>query len=314
MLPVQAAAAEMPSALPRRSAREVLRRHPSAAVGAVVLAGFVLIAILAPFIEPYSTVSASGPVYAPPSAAHLLGTDDGGIDMVSLLMAGARISLLVGFSAAAISTFLGALVGLLSGYFGKLVDTLLMRFTDFLLVIPVVPVMIVIAAVWGASLFHLIAVIGALLWTTTARVVRAQVRSVSQRVYITRAVNIGSSHLRVLYKHILPQVAPLLLASSVVTAALAIFYETALAFLGLGDPTAVSWGTIIQQAFLQAAISSGAWWAIVPAGACVAVAVIAAYLVGQSIEERLDPRLSVSHLSLRPWTLRPLVGKGPDAS
>ena len=115
-------------------------------------------------------------------------------------------------------------------------------------------------------------------------------------------------------RHVLPHVAPLLLANVVLIIALSIFYETALDFLGLGDPTAVSWGTIIQTAFLQTAITDGAWWAIVPAGVAVALVIIGCYLFGQGIEEALNPRLRGAHVLVRPWKLRPLVGRGPDAT
>ncbi len=299
---------------PRRGWLAKLVHHRKAGVvGAAILLVFVVLALGAHWFAPYSTINASGAVFAPPSGRHWLGTNDGGIDMVSLLIQGGRISMLVGFAAALVAAIPGALVGILSGYFGGWVDTVLMRITDFFLVIPVIPVMIAIAAVWGPSLFHLIIAIGVLLWTSTARVLRAQVKTLRERTFVRRTVNLGASRTRVLYRHILPHVAPLLIAQTVITMALAIFYETALAFLGLGDPTAVSWGTIIEDGFLRTAISTGAWWAIVPPGVCVALVVISAYLVGQSIEEALNPRLRVANVSPRSWKIRPLVGRGKDA-
>lgn len=293
--------------------QKILHHRRAGVIGVIVLLIFVVLALGAHWFAPYSTTNASGGVFAPPSMHHWLGTNDGGIDMVSLLIQGGRISMLVGFAAALVAAVPGALVGILSGYFGGAVDTVLMRITDFFLVIPVIPVMIVIAAVWGPSLFHLIIAIGVLLWTSTARVLRAQVKTLRERTFVRRTVNLGASRTRVLMRHILPHVAPLLIAQTVITMALAIFYETALAFLGLGDPTAVSWGTIIEDGFLRTAISTGAWWAIVPPGVCVALVVISAYLVGQSIEEELNPRLRVANLSPRSWTLRPLVGRGSEA-
>lgn len=298
---------------PRSRLITLLAKHRAGLVGGLILLVFVILAVGAPLFAPFSTTNASGGVFAPPSARHWLGTNDGGIDMLSLLIQGGRISMLVGFAAALVAAIPGALVGILSGYFGGAVDTVLMRITDFFLVVPVIPVMIVIAAVWGPSLLHLIIAIGVLLWTSTARVLRAQVKTLRQRTFVRRAVNLGASRTRVMTRHILPHVAPLLIAQTVVTMALAIFYETALAFLGLGDPTAVSWGTIIEDAFLRTAISTGAWWAIVPPGLCVALVVISAYLVGQSIEEGLNPRLRVANIAPRSWRVRPLVGRGSDA-
>jgi len=115
------------------------------------------------------------------------------------------------------------------------------------------------------------------------------------------------------WRHILPQVGPLLIANTVLTIAIAIYLETALAFLGLEDPTAVTWGTILENAFQRTAISSGAWWAIVPAGFAIAAVIVGCFLFGQAVEDALNPRLRVAYLSIRPWRLRPLVGRGPDA-
>jgi len=291
-----------------------LRRRPAALVGCAIVLAFVIVAIIAPVIEPFSTVNPSGTVYAPPSLHHLLGTNNAGIDMLSLLIQGTRISLLVGFCAAVVAGLIGGSVGLISGYFGGAADVILMRLTDFFLVVPPIPLMIAIAAVWGPSLWHIILVIGLLLWTSTARVIRAQAKSVKERGFVKRAQSLGQRRSRVMVRHVLPHVAPLLLANVVLIIALSIFYETALDFLGLGDPTAVSWGTIIQTAFLQTAITDGAWWAIVPAGVAVALVIIGCYLFGQGIEEALNPRLRGAHVLVRPWKLRPLVGRGPDAT
>ena len=170
---------------------------------------------------------------------------------------------------------IGGAVGVVAGYFGGKTDTVLMRITDYFLVIPDVPLMIVVAAIWGPSLFHIIIVIGILLWTGTARVLRAQVKSVRERVYVKRARALGAGHTRIIFRHVLPQVAPLLIANTVLTVAVAIFDETALSFLGLGDPSRISLGKVIENAFQRAAISSGAWWAIVPPGALVAMIILA---------------------------------------
>ncbi len=293
--------------------RELAKDRPSALVGAVLLGGFILVALIAPSIEPYGVHQQVGPVYGAPSSKHLLGLDDGGIDMVSLLIQGGRISLVVGFAAALVATFIGGGVGILAGYFGGATDVALMRITDYFLVIPDVPLMIVVATVWGPSLFHIIVVIGILLWTSTARIVRAQVKSLRERVYVKRARALGAGHVRVITKHVLPQIAPLLVANVVLTIAVAIFDETALAFLGLSDPSAVSWGSVIQHAFERTAISSGAWWAIVPPGICVALVIMGCYLLGQAIEDALNPRLRVAHVSVKAFRFRPLVGKGAEA-
>ena len=291
---------------------ETIKGRPSAAVGAVVLLLVALAAVLAPVLAPYDLHKQVGPVFGRPSRSHPLGLDDGGIDMVTLLMWGARISLVVGFAATFVSMVIGGTIGVAAGYFGGKVDTILMRITDYFLVIPDVPLMIIVAAIWGPSLFHIVIVIGILLWTSTARVIRAQVKSVRERVYVKRARSLGASHTRVVFRHVLPQVAPLLIANTVLTIAVAIFDETALSFLGLGDPSRISLGKVIENAFQRAAISTGAWWAIVPPGALVAVIILACSLLGGALEDALNPRLRVSHLAARTFRLRPLVGRGSE--
>ncbi len=309
------AAAELAAPVPSRRGLvwETIRRRPSAAIGATVLLLVIAAAVLAPWIAPYGLHDQVGPPFGPPSAQHPLGLDDGGIDMVTLLMWGARISLIVGFAATLVSIAIGGTVGMLSGYFGGKTDSILMRITDYFLVIPDVPLMIVVAAIWGPSLFHIVIVIGILLWTSTARVIRAQVKSVRERVYVKRARSLGAGNTRIVFRHVLPQVAPLLIANTVLTIAVAIFDETALAFLGLGDPSRVSLGKVIENAFQRAAISSGAWWAIVPPGALVAIVILSCSLIGGALEDALNPRLRVAHISARTFTLRPLVGRS-DAS
>ena len=292
---------------------DAIRRRPSAIVGVVVLGAIIAAAVLAPWIAPYGLHEQVGPPFEPPSWQHPLGLDDGGIDMVTLLMWGTRISLVVGFAATFVSMVIGGTVGLLAGYFGGKTDGVLMRITDYFLVIPDVPLMIVVAAIWGPSLFHIVIVIGILLWTSTARVIRAQVKSVRERVYVKRARALGAGRTRIVLRHVLPQVAPLLIASTVLTIAVAIFDETALSFLGLGDPSRVSLGKVIENAFQRAAISAGAWWAIVPPGLLVALLILSCSLIGQALEDALNPRLRVSHLSARAFRLRPLVGRKPEA-
>jgi len=308
-------AVEQPAPARRRGASlwDSIRSRPSAVVGAVILLVVTGAAVLAPWIAPYGLHDQVGPVFGHPSWSHPLGLDDGGIDMVTNLIWGARISLVVGFAATYVSMVIGGVIGITAGYFGGKTDTILMRITDYFLVIPDVPLMIVVAAIWGPSLFHIVIVIGILLWTGTARVLRAQVKSVRERVYVKRARALGAGHVRIIFRHVLPQVAPLLIANTVLTIAVAIFDETALAFLGLGDPSRISLGKVIENAFQRAAISSGAWWAIVPPGALVAIVILACSLVGGALEDAFNPRLRVAHVSARTFRLRPLVGRSSES-
>jgi peptide/nickel transport system permease protein len=287
----------------------VLKSRPQALIGGAVLLVTILLAVLAPFIAPYGPREKVGPPFAPPSSEFWLGLDDGGVDMVSLLLYGARVSLVVGFAAAAVAMLIGGAVGILAGYFGGKTDITLMRITDYFLVIPDVPLMIVIAAIWGRSLTNIIIIIGVIYWTGTARIIRAQVKSIRERVYVRRAQALGASNTRIIFRHVLPQVAPLLVANTVLTVAIAIFAETALAFLGLGDPSLISWGRLIENAFVSNAITVDAWWAIAPPGIAVAVVILACTLLGTSIEDALNPRLRVGHLSVRRFRLRPAPAK-----
>lgn len=295
-----------------RTLREVFGQA-SAIIGLVIVGLFVLSAVLSPVISPYSVTASSCAVFAPPSGSHWLGCDGAGIDELSLVLHGGAVSMIVGLFATIIAMVVGAGFGVLSGYFGGWVDVLLMRITDYFLVVPQIVLMIVIAAVWGPSLSHVIIVIGALMWTGTARVIRAQVMSIRERVYVRRVEALGSGHTRIIFRHILPQVGPLLVANAIIAITAAIFNETALAFLGLSDPNGVTWGTIMEHAFDRAATSAGAWWAIAPAGLAVAIFIVGCYLIGRSIEDALNPRLRVSYLSPHNWRLRPLVGRGKDA-
>jgi peptide/nickel transport system permease protein len=293
--------------------RQALAERKAALLGLGVIVFFVVLAIFAPLLAPYSTTAASCAVFAPPSGAHWLGCDDGGIDVLSEIMSGGRISLVIGFAATVIAMVIGGGIGVAAGYFGRWLDVTLMRVTDYLLVIPDLAFAMVIADVWGPSLPHVIAVIGILEWAATARIIRAQVMSVKERVYVKRARSIGAGHGRIIFRHVLPQVGPLLMANTVLTVAVAIYLETALAFLGLEDPTTTTWGTILEHAFDRAAVSAGAWWAIVPDGVVITLLIMGCFLLGQAIEDALNPRLRVAHLSSRRWSLRPLAGRGQDA-
>lgn len=302
----EAAAAEGIAPPPARPGllRSALLGRWQARVGIAILAVFILVGVLGSLFEPYDPHAKTGDVYERPSGDHLLGTDDGGVDMLSLLISGTRVSLLVGFSAAVMAMLIGGTIGLLAGYFGGRTDTILMRVTDYVIVIPDIPLMIVIAALFGRSLTNIILIIGIIYWTFTARVVRAQVKSLRERVYVQRARSIGAGNARLIGRHILPQVAPLLVANSVLLIAFAIFAETFITFLGLGDPSLISWGRLIENSFKGNAVLNDAWWAIVPPGVCVAIVVLACTMVGQAMEDALNPRLRVGHVAIRRWRMR----------
>jgi peptide/nickel transport system permease protein len=280
-------------------------RHKVILVGAAILMLAAIAAVFGPVLAPYGLDEQVGPVYGSPSWSHPLGLDDGGIDMVTLLLYGARTSMLVGVSAALVAMLVGGVIGVVAGYRAGRIDTLLMRVTDYFIVVPAIPLMIAVAAVWGASLLHIILVIGLLSWPRTARLLRAQAKTLRERGYVKRVRSLGGGHARVLRHHVLPHLAPLLIASTVLTVAEAVFAEAALAFLGLGSPTDPSWGTQIANAFDRTAISAGAWWAIIPPGVCITLVVIACSAIGLSVEDALNPRLTSVSLSRATFRFRP---------
>ena len=282
----------------------VVRSEPAASVGAVVLGLFVLVAVITPLIAPYGEREKVGDAFASPSWAHPFGLDDGGVDMLTLVLWGARVSLIVGFAAALVAMVIGGAVGLLGGYFGGKVDTLLNGLTNYVYAIPDIPLILVIAAIWGRSLRNIILIIGVIYWASAARLVRAEVKSLRERVYVKRARALGSGHARIVLRHILPQVGALLVALTVLQMAYAIFLETSIAFLGLGDPSLTSWGKLIENGFEANAITAGAWWALVPPGVAVIIVVLACAMFGRALEDALNPRLRVGHLSVRRFRLR----------
>ena len=314
MSPVQTgapAAEEAPAtrSLALRALASPILRNKSALVAAGVLAIFVFLALAGPLLLEEDPKAKVGEVFEPPSREFVLGTDGGGASMVALLVAGARVSLLIGFCAAAISALIGGTVGIVSGFFGGKTDTALMRMTDYFLVIPDVPLMIVVAALFGRSTWNIIVIIGIIYWTFTARLIRAQTKSVRERVYVQRARALGAGNTRLIVRHVLPQVTPLLVANTVLLIAYAIFAETFITFLGLGDPSTITWGRLIENAFTDDAIINDAWWAIIPPGVCVMLVVLSCTIIGQAMEDALNPRLRTGHLSVKRFRVLPRVAR-----
>ena len=296
---IEAATHAPPAEVPRRTWRR-FQRQRMGMIGGVMLLTSVVVAVFAPFIapyDPYATVNVTiFDIYQPPSPQHLLGTDDGGKDVLSSLIYGARVSLTVGFTAAGIAISIGAVIGIVAGYRRGFLGSFLMRMTDFFLVIPDLALMIVLVAIIGPSLGTIILVIGLLGWTATARLVRSQTLSVRERKYVMRARAVGAGDAHILRHHILPAVLPLLLANMVLVVSLAILDESSLAFLGLGDPTVISWGSMLNFAFERGAISAGAWWALLSPGFAIVWVVLATTLVGTALENVVNPRLKRHHL------------------
>lgn len=290
-----------PAQVARRRRGASLRRtwrlftaNRSGVVGLLVLAGFIALAVLAPLLadsEGLEVTRATGGVLEAPSSRFLLGTDDSGRSIVTLLVWGSRVSLFVGLLATVISMVLGTVVGVLSGFLEGRTAAVLSRLTEWFLVLPFLPLAIVLASVLGRSLLNIAIVIGVTSWPGTALLIRSQTLSIRERPYLERARVLGAGRWHQMTRHVLPNLMPMVFANTTLTVAIAILSETTLSFLGLGDPTRVSWGSMLEDAFSVGAMTTGAWWFIVPPGLCVVLVVLSFTLVGQALEEVLNPRL-----------------------
>jgi len=278
-----------------------LTRNLMGLVGSMMLVMAVAMAVFAPWIVPYDPNQAVkvsiDTIYAAPSQEHWLGTDDAGKDVLSNLIYGARVSLTVGFFASFIAVVIGGAIGIIAGFYGGRVENSLMRFTDIMLVIPDLPLAIVLVAIIGPGLLTIILVIAILYWTSSARLVRSQVLSVKERKFVLRARSIGAGNLYIIHRHIFPSVFPLMVVNTVLVISSAIITESSLAFVGLADPTTLSWGQMLNFAFTRGGMSAGAWWAFLP-GLGIVWVVLGCTLLGHGLEQILNPRLEAHHLSV----------------
>jgi peptide/nickel transport system permease protein len=277
-----------------KSSAKLFAKNKMGVAGLAILTVFVVLALFADVLVPearLSVANAPGIPLQPPSSQFWLGTDELGRSVLDLVIQGSQVSLLIGFLATAISMLIGALIGITAGYFGGWIGVLLMRVTDWFLVIPFLPLAIVLVAILGRGLFVIAFVIGITTWPGTARVVRAQVLTLKERPYVERARALGASNRQIISRHILPNVFPLIFANTILVVAAAIFTETTLSFLGLGDPFSISWGRILESAYAEGAISLGAWWYLIPPGLCIVLVVLAFTMCGYAFDEILDPRL-----------------------
>ncbi|MFD8805126.1 ABC transporter permease [Streptomyces sp. NPDC059597] len=284
----------------RRSALRFWRQyrtHRAGVAGLAALVLFALIALTAPLTvgsDVARVTDAPGNPLEAPSGHFPLGTDRFGRNLLGLVIWGARVSLLVGLLAAVLSVAIGAVVGIVAGHFRGAWATVLMRITDWFLVMPTLVLAIALATVMSRSLGTVILAIGVTTWPTTARLVRAQTLAVESRPYIERARALGGGHWHVMTRHVLPNVMPLVLAQTTLMVSSSILAEATLAFLGLGDPSVVSWGGLLQDAREAGAVSAGDWWYLVPPGIAIALVALAFTLCGRAVESVLNPRLGVA--------------------
>jgi peptide/nickel transport system permease protein len=283
-----------------------LLRRPSGFVGMLILLVFSVLALLPDVFvgELQTAVTATGDRLAPPSAAFPLGTDELGRSMLNLTVHATRISMVIGLLATVITVAVGAVLGIVSGYIGGRFDSLAMRIADFFLVMPTFVLAIILTSlirdVLGTgskeiagirlSLLVIVVVIGITSWSSTARIIRSQTLSLKERAFVDRARVIGASSGHIMRRHILPNVMNLIIANTVLVFAGAILTETTLSFVGLGDPFQPSWGQLLEAARGVGALQLGDWWYFVPPGASVVLVVFAFTLLGNALDDILNPR------------------------
>lgn len=294
-------------------------------IGLAIIVFFTILAIFSGFIAPYNPMDRGssynvGPKFAKPewmrlfdptippeSTFGVLGCDEYGRDILSQVIYGARISLFISLCSAVVVIGIGLLVGIVSGYYGGKSDIILMRVTDIMLVLPFLPLLIVLTAIIGPSLIipiilpffgvirpeipSLIILLGILGWSLTARLVRSQVLKEKERAYIEAAKSIGAKDTYIMRRHILPNVSPLLFANTVTLASMFIMLEAGLSFIGLGDPSNISWGIMLHNAIQNRAALYGAWWYVAPPGICITLVVLSLIFIGQALDDVLNPRL-----------------------
>lgn len=283
-----------------------LLRHPSGLVGIVILTVFIFLALVPDLLvgKLETAVTATGGRLQPPSAAFPFGTDELGRSVLNLTVHATRISMVIGLLATVITVAVGAVLGIVSGYIGGRLDDVAMRIADFFLVLPTFVLALILTSlirdVLGTgskeiagirlSLLVIVVVIGITSWSSTARIIRSQTLSLRERAFVDRARVIGASSGHIMRRHILPNVMNLIIANTVLTFAGAVLTETTLSFVGLGDPFQPSWGQLLESARSVGALGLGKWWYYIPPGTAVVLVVFAFTLLGNALDDILNPR------------------------
>lgn len=278
----------------RQFAREFAAR-PAALAGLGIMAALIVLALAAPLFihaSALDVVNAPGQPLSPPSARFPLGTDYAGRSILTLLIWGTRPSLAIALLATALTMVVGSVIGLLAGHYGGILSRLLMALTDWFIALPTLPLAIALAAVLGQGDSSITIAIAVTSWPGTARLIRAQTLAVEARPFVERARALGARDSQLVFRQVLPNVMPFILVSATLAVPGLIISEVTLAFLGLGNPTDVSWGSMINQAFFQGAVTAGDWWYILPPGVAIVVVALAFTMIGRAVENILNPRLA----------------------
>ncbi len=270
---------------------------PLGMIGLTILVSIVLLVIFAPLIVPYGPnetvdrADGKAAMLLPPSAQNWFGTTNLAEDVLSQTLLGGRVALMIGLISGLCVTFIGTNIGLIAGYYGRWVDDLLMRITDIAYGVPFLPFGIILVAILGASKWTIILTITVLMWRTTARVIRSQVLSLKERPFVLAARASGASDLRILYKHIAPNILPLALLYASLSVGFGVIAEASLSFVGLGDPSTISWGRMLYFAFWAGAMRT-AWWWVIPPGLCIGSLVVSCYLIARGFNSDAGPARS----------------------
>jgi peptide/nickel transport system permease protein len=267
------------------------KKNRVAVLGLAIVIFMVIIAFISPLIAPYDPFYMKfGPNYQfqPPSSTHLLGTDKFGRDVYSRLLYGSRVSLTIGFVSAAIAVFTGVSLGAIAGYYGGIVDDIIMRVNDIFLTLPTFFLVILVASMFGGSIWNVMYIIGLTSWPGTARQIRAQFLSLKERPFVEAAHSIGAGSFHIIFREILPNAIFPAIVTLSFRVGQAILTESSLSFLGLGDPNNVSWGWMLHDAMQGFTV---AWWLPLFPGLIITIIVIAFNQIGDGLNDALNPRL-----------------------
>ena len=264
------------------------RRNKQAMTGFYLLLLIVFVAVFAGLLAPYSPSALQGEPLQAPCREFLLGTDHLGRDILSRIIYGTRVSLSIGIIAATISGILGTIVGAAAGFFGGKVDTVLSELIDIVLMIPTFFLILIVVSIMGSGIFNIMLVIGFTSWPGNARVMRSQALSLKSRTFVQAARAIGEPERAILFRYIIPNGIFPVISNTTMQIAMAILTEAGLSFLGLGDPTAVSWG---QMIFAGRSYITSAWWVALFPGIAIVITVAAFYMLGDGLNKVLNPKL-----------------------
>ncbi|WP_127519678.1 ABC transporter permease [Mesorhizobium sp. Z1-4] len=276
---------------------EAVHQTRAGRISFYVVLACILVAVVGPWIAPYGPFERIYDVdgrlvrLSPPTADYWLGTTLYGRDVFSQMLWGARPALIVGFATAFGVVAIGVNIGLISGFYGGRIDSLMMRITDIFLGLPFLPFIIVMLAITGRSTTTIIIAMTLIMWRSAARVIRAQVLSIKQAPFVAAARTTGGGDFSIIYREIAPNIMPIALVNVAFSLAWAIITEASIGFLGYGDPKATSWGTIIHDAYASQMMYQAPWW-VIPPGIAIMILVSAVYFLGRAYEHVVNPRLA----------------------